>query len=179
MEQHLPHRIKILLVLLAAMFVVIGVIVWQKYPFGVKQYKTIAIGMQAAEGAGTPTTWAPPYRTVPESPFYVYALGDERMCIGSSCGIGGYFIECLGGWLSGYRVITEEFDYGLRDAGVNMEKQTIITIADKEAKIVGIYPGARIRNLPYIMRNHRDLVPEDDFKHCLYLGIREIGIGVI
>lgn len=80
--------------------------------------------------------------------------------------MGGYFIECLGGWLSGYKVITEEFDYGLRDAGVDMEKQTIITIADKDAKIVGIYPGARIRNLPYIMRNHRNLVSKDSFKEC-------------
>ncbi len=166
MGRYLPHRIKIVLVLLATVFIAVGVFAWQKYPFGVKQYKTITLGMQAAEGAGTPTIWAPPYRTVPESLFYVYALGDEHMCIGSSCGMGGYFVECLGGWLSGYKVITEEFDYGLRDAEVDMEKQTIITIADKDAKIVGIYPGARIRNLPYIMRNHRDLVPEDRFKEC-------------
>ena len=56
-------------------------------------------------------------------------------------------LSALAGWLAGEKIITEEFDYGLRDAGVDMEKQTIITIADKEAKIVGIYPGARIRNL--------------------------------
>jgi len=155
-----------LLVLLAAMLAGVSVFIWQKYPLGVKQYKTITLGMQAAESAGTSIIWASPYRTVPESLFYVYALGDEHMCIGSSCGMGGYFIECLDGWLSGYRAITEEFDYGLRDAGVNMEKQTIITVADKDAKIVGIYPGARIKNLPYIMRNHRNLIPEDDFKHC-------------
>lgn len=155
-----------MLLLAAILFLSSGVVVWQKYPFGVKQYKTITLGMQAAQGAGTPTIWAPPDRTVPESSFYVYALGDEHMCIGSSCGMGGYFIECLGGWLAGEKVITEEFDYGLRDAGVDMGRQTIITIADKDAKIVGIYPGARIRNLPYIMRNHRNLVSEDDFKYC-------------
>jgi endogenous inhibitor of DNA gyrase (YacG/DUF329 family) len=162
----LPHKTKILLVLFTTVSIVIGAVVWQKYPFGVKQYKTIKLGMQAAQGVGTHTYWAPPYRTVPESSFYVYALGDEHMCIGSSCGMGGYFIECLNGWLAGEKVITEEFDYGLREAGVNMEKQTIITIADKDAKIVGIYPGARIRNLPYIMRNHRNLTPEDRFKEC-------------
>lgn len=167
MERHLPHRIKILLVFLVAIFAGISVAVWQKYPFEVKQYKTITLGMQAAEGAGTSTIWAPPYRTVPEeSKFYVYSLGDMTMCIGSDCGIGGYFIECLGGWISGYKDIGDVSDYGLRDAGVNINTQKIITIADKDAKIVGIYPGARIRNLPYIMRNHRDLVPEDNFEHC-------------
>ena len=122
--------------------------------------------MQAAEGAGTPTVWAPPHRTVPESDFYVYAIGDDPMCIDSGCGVGGYFVECLGGWLSGYKKFTEEFDYGLRNAGVNTGENPIITIADKNAKIVGIYPGARIRNLPYIMINHRDLFSEDNFRYC-------------
>ena len=166
MGRYLPHRIKIVLVLLATVFIAGGVFAWQKYPFGVRQYKTIVLGMPAAQGAGTPTIWAPPYRTVPESLFYVYAIGDEHMCIGSDCGIGGYFVECLGGWLAGEKIITEEFDYGLRDAGVDINKQKIITIADKDAKIVGIYPGARIRNLPYILRNHRNLMPIDIFKKC-------------
>jgi hypothetical protein len=75
-------------------------------------------------------------------------------------------VECLNGWISGYKDIGDVDDYGLRDAGVNINEQKIITIADKNAKIVGIYPGARIKNLPYIMQNHRNLVPEDNFKHC-------------
>lgn len=162
-----PPKVKIGFVLFATIIAAVSIFVWQKYPFGVKQYKTITLGIQAAEGPGTSTIWAPPYRTVPEeSKFYVYSLGDETMCIGSDCGIGGYFIECLGGWISGYKDIGEVSDYGLRDAGVDINKQKVITIADKDAKIIGIYPGASIRNLPYIMRNHRDLVPEDDFKHC-------------
>ena len=167
MTRRLPHILRIVLAWgTIIVFSGVGTFVWQHYPFGVTQYKTITLGMPAAEGAHTPTVWAPPYRTVPESDFYVYALGDEPMCIGSSCGMGGYFVECLGGGLSGYKVITDEFDYGLRDAGVDMEKQTIITVADKNAKIVGIYPNTRMRNLPYIMRNHRDLVPKDIFESC-------------
>lgn len=123
--------------------------------------------MPAAEKAGDSIGWAPPYNKVPEeSKFYVYALGDESMCIGSDCGIGGYFIECLGGWISGYKNIGEVADYGLGDAGIDINTQKVITVADKNAKIVGIYPGAHIRNLPYIMRNHRDLVSEDTFQHC-------------
>ncbi|MEK7624937.1 MAG: hypothetical protein AAB467_01145 [Patescibacteria group bacterium] len=171
MGQYFPRKIKILFVLLAAIFISLGVVTWQKYPFGVQQYKAIMLlGMQAAEKAGDSTGWAPPYDRVPEeSNFYVYSLGDETMCIGSDCGIGGYFVECLGGWISGYKDVGDVADYGLRDVGVDVSKQKIITIADKDAKIVGIYPDAGIRNLPHIMRNHRDLVPEDTFKHCLSL----------
>lgn len=164
MEQYFRRKLKVLIFLVIMVFGATGLL-WQKYPLGVKQYETIKLGMQAAEGAGTHTVWAPPYRNVPESNFYVYVLGDEPMCIGSSCGMGGYFIECLGGWLSGDIKVSEEFDYGLRDAGGDI-KRPIITVANKDAKIVGIYPGARIRNLPYIMRNHRDLVSEDGFNHC-------------
>jgi len=157
-------------ILFVIVIVGVGIFLWQKYPFGVEQYETITLGMEAAQGAGTHIGWGPPDHAVLESLFYVYAINDEPKCIGSNCGVGGfvggYFIECLGGWLSGERIITEEFDYGLRDAGVDIEKQKIITIADKDAKIVGIYPGARIKNLPYIMRNHRDLVDEDTFKIC-------------
>ena len=157
---------KIKVVLVCLIVVVAIVIIWQKYPFGVKQYKTVVLGMQAAQVGGDQTYWAPPDDKVPESDFYVYVLGAESMCVGASCGIGGYFVECIGGYLAGEKVRTEEFDYGLLDAGVPREDIKIITIADKEGKIVGIYPGARIRNLPYLMRNHRDLISEGTFKGC-------------
>lgn len=163
------HKIKILFVVVFATMLLIGIIFLQKYPFGVGQYKTIKLGMQAAQNAGTDTYWAPPDDKVPKSDFYVYSIGDEDMCIGSSCGIGGYFIECLGGYIAGEKIRTEEFDYGLRDIGEDINKLKIITIADKEGKIVGIYPGARIRNLPYIMRNHQNLVADDRFKVCFDL----------
>lgn len=169
MRLFFSRKIKIIFVFLAAIIIIvaIGSIIWKKYPFGVKQYKTIFLGMRAVEGPGTPTIWAPPYRIVPEeSNFFVYSLGDETMCIGSDCGIGGYFVECLGGWISGYKDIGDVSDYGLRDVGVDINKQKIITVADKNAKIVGIYPDAKIKNLPYIMRNHRDLVSEDVFEVC-------------
>lgn len=142
-----------------------GIFIWQKYPLNVKQYETIKLGMPAAEGAGTKTIWHPPFDIVPESLFYVYVINDVPKCVGSTCDFGGKFIDCLGGWISAYQIVTEEFDYGLRDAGAEMKK-SVITIADKNAKIVGIYPGARIRNLPYIMRNHHNLVSDEVFKGC-------------
>lgn len=166
MNWFLNYKTKIVFVVMIVIFTFMILIWWHKYPPGVKQYKTIKLGMEAAQSAGTSTYWAPPDDVVPESDFYVYSIGDEGMCIGSSCGLGGYFVECLGGYLAGEKIRTEEFDYGLRDAGVDMEKLKIITVADKKGKIVGIYPDARIRNLPYIMRNHRNLISEDTFKGC-------------
>ena len=82
-----------------------SVVFWQKYPLGVRQYKTIILGMPAAEKAGDSTGWAPPYnRVFEESKFFVYSLGDETMCISDDCGIGGYFVGCLGGWISGIKM---------------------------------------------------------------------------
>ncbi|TAN32635.1 hypothetical protein EPN28_03885 [Patescibacteria group bacterium] len=160
------HRAKAVFALLVAIIAGVGIFIWQKYPFGVKQYYTIKLGMPAAEGAGSRTLWKEPlFNKVWESQFYVYVINDIPKCIGSSCELGGKFIECLGGWISAYNIVTEEFDYGLRDAGADMRK-SVITIADKDAKIVGIYPGARVKNLPYIMRNHRDLVSEEVFNGC-------------
>lgn len=149
------------------MLLLSGIIVRQKYPFGVKQYKTIFLGMESAEKVGDLTGWYPLYYRIPEgSDFFVYSLGDKTKCIQSDCGMGGYFVDCLNGRISGYKDIGEVRDYGLREAGVDIDKQKIITIADKNAKIVGIYPGASIRNLPYIMRNHRDLISPESFKIC-------------
>lgn len=165
MKRFLPNRI--LSIFLTAILLIVGVVIWQNYPLGVQRYKTIALGMQAAEKAGDSTGWAPPYDRVPEeSEFFIYSLGDKGMCIQSDCGMGGYFIECLHGWISGYKDIGDVDDYGLRDAGVDIDNQKVITVANKDAKIVGIYPGERIRNLPYIMRNHRNLVPPDIFAGC-------------
>lgn len=167
MEFYLSLKIIVLYILLGVIILVISIFFWMRYPFGVKQFETVKLGMDAAEKAGDSTVWAPPDDKVfEESEFFVYSLGNESMCTQSDCGMGGYFIECLGGWISGYKNIDNVDDYGLYDAGVNIDKQKIITIADKNAKIVGIYPGASIKNLPYIMRNHREIVSKEVFEEC-------------
>ena len=160
------HRTKFFFILIAV-FIAAVFFLWKKYPVGVRQYKTITLGMEAAEKPDDSTGWQPPYDRVPgESDFFVYSLGDEAMCYLSGCNLGGYFVECLHGWISGYKNIGEVADYGLGEAGVDINKERVITIANKDAKIVGIYPGARIRNLPFIMRRHRDLVDPDTFAYC-------------
>lgn len=166
MKLRFLRKIKFFLVIIFVI-VVLSVAAKQIYPFGVKKYQTVSLGMTAEEIPGTKTVWAPPYDVIPEdSNFFVYSLGDEAMCIQSDCGLGGVFIECLGGWISGDKGVGDISDYGLREAGIDINKKKIIIISDKDGKIVGIYPGASIRNLPYIMRRHRDLVSSEAFEWC-------------
>ena len=80
------------------------------------------------------------------------------MCISDDCGIGGYFVGCLGGWISGYKDVGEVSDYGLRDAGVDIDKQKVITIADKDARIVGIYPGTNQKSAIYFTQTPQSCV---------------------
>jgi len=135
---------------------------------GVKQYKTIHLGMDAVEKPSSKTIWAPPDDYIPkDTKFVVYALNDESMCMGRECGMGGYFVECLGGWITGYGTDSGDvLDYGMAEAGINIFKEKFVTVADSSGKVVGIYPGAGIRNVPYIMRNHHDLVSDDVFERC-------------
>ena len=138
------------------------------YAHGVKHYKTIYLGMDAVEKPGSKTIWAPQDDYIPEdTKFVVYVLNDESMCMGWGCGMGGYFVECLGGWITGYGADSGDvLDYGMVDMGVNIFKEKYVTIADKNGKVIGIYPGAGIKNVPYIMRNHRDLVSPEIFAKC-------------
>ena len=82
MEKHFLQKIKILFAVLVTIFLSVAMVVWQKYPFAVERYKTISLGMQAAEKAGDSIIWAPPYNRVPESDFYVYSLGIEPCALG-------------------------------------------------------------------------------------------------
>lgn len=134
---------------------------------GVRRYKTIHLGMDAVEKPGSKTVWASPDDRIPEDiDFLVYVLNDESMCINLDCGLGGYFVDCLGGWISGYSAIGDVSDYGMLEAGIDISKEQYVTIADKGGKVIGIYPGAGIKNVPYIMRNHRDLVSSEVFESC-------------
>ncbi|OGH88790.1 MAG: hypothetical protein A3J93_01730 [Candidatus Magasanikbacteria bacterium RIFOXYC2_FULL_42_28] len=157
---------KIIIILAVVITTVVIVVAW-RYPFGVRSYKGIILGMNTFEKAGESTGWAPPDDHVPISSFYVRAFGDESFCIGAMCGIGGYFIDCLGGWISAYRqaqMLDGNIDLSIAD--VASGKERVITIADANGKIVGIYPGSRVRNLPFILRNHRDLIDVERWQIC-------------
>lgn len=151
----------------SAVVIILGgllTVMWMRVPHGVQSFRTVHIGMPAAEKGGDGTGWASPYDRVFYSLFYVHVLDKRGLCAGADCGFGGSFVECLGGWISG-EGFGDIKDYGLLDTGWD-RKEGLITVANEDGIIVGIYPGARIQNLPYLMRNHRDLVSPEVFKAC-------------
>ncbi|OGH94330.1 MAG: hypothetical protein A2538_00790 [Candidatus Magasanikbacteria bacterium RIFOXYD2_FULL_41_14] len=154
--------------LIAALVIItVAILVLWNYPFNVNKYKGITLGMDAPEKGGDHMVWAPPDDSVPSSSFYVYVLGDESMCFGSMCGMGGYFTECLNGWLSGVMQLPTQEDYlGLDIAKVESGEMSIVIVSDVVGKVVGIYPGARVRNVPFILRNHHDLIDAERWRMC-------------
>ena len=57
-----------------------SVVFWQKYPLEVRQYKTIILGMPAAEKAGDSTGWAPPYNRVFEESKFLFIRLATKLC---------------------------------------------------------------------------------------------------
>ena len=98
--------------------------------------------------------------------FYIYAM-EKNMgyCALNDCGMSGTFVDCTGGWLSadGIRGDAGATDYGLKEEDVENGKSSMIIIADENKKIVGIYPNYTIQNVPYILKNHRNLSDKFDF----------------
>lgn len=101
-----------------------------------------------------------------EYKFYIYAM-EEYMsfCVFGDCGMSGVLVDCLGGWLSGEGIHGDggATDYGLTEEDVDAGRSSMILVANKNKKIVGIYPNYTVRNIPYILKNHRNLFSDFDF----------------
>lgn len=55
-----------------------------------------------------------------------------------------------------------EEEYGLTKDDIDAGK-SIVVVADKYQKVVGIYPNYTIQNVSYILKNHRNLSDKFDF----------------
>lgn len=85
-------------------------------------------------------------------------------CALEDCGMSGTFVSCMGGWLSADGLSGDggANDYGLVEEEVVEGKSSIILVADKDKKIIGIYPNYRVQNIPYILKNYRDVFERFD-----------------
>ena len=98
------------------------------------------------------------------SKFYVYLVQKEvDWCVVGNCGMSGALVECMGGWFAGEATDLSAEEYGLTKNDIEAGK-SIVVIADKDQKIVGIYPNHTIQQVPYILKNHRNL--SDKFNFC-------------
>lgn len=106
--------------------------------------------------------------------FYVYIVQkDIGWCVAENCGMSGALVECVGGWLASEIVIPPWEEYGLSKDDVDAGK-SIVVVADKNQKVVGIYPDYTIQNVPYILKNHRDLSDRFDFCYDIQMPKRRL-----
>ena len=95
--------------------------------------------------------------------FYVYIVQKGvEWCVAENCGMSGTLVTCMGGWFASETVLPSEEEYGLTKDDVDAGK-SIVVVADKYQKVVGIYPNYTIQNVPYILKNHRNLSDKFDF----------------
>lgn len=144
---------------------------WRTMQFGgVRKFGPLVLGGKSPTGAGDGTF--APYLTVPQLKFYVTIVQDDLWCINESCGIEGALVYTMGGWLE--METPKNFPDIEEMVGLNLEKNenihSIVTIGDREEKLVGIYPNKGLKDLVSILHLHPDVV---DFN--LLKGVNEFG----
>jgi len=108
-----------------------------------------------------------PYKHVPDNAkFYVYVMQkDFGICAYAYCGMNGVIVECMDGWLS--NIWEQDADMvGLDYNEVKQGKTSLVLVANKDSRLIGIYPNHDVRDLPAILRTHRNL--SDTTDECLY-----------
>ncbi len=160
------YTTKIILGLLVIVIIIFLLVYLSFFSFrSARSFGPLVLGgptvLKIGDGTGAP------YRSIWESRFYVYAIQkDMDYCALESCGAAGALVQCMEGWISADAVMAAD-EYGLKESDVRTGRASIIIVADKDQKIAGIYPNRTIQNVPYILKNHRDL--SDRFDLCYNL----------
>ncbi|MDO8660074.1 MAG: hypothetical protein Q7K54_05790 [Candidatus Parcubacteria bacterium] len=132
------------------------------FPRSVKSFGPLNVGDQAPIVSENVVEYE--YLYTLKYKFYIYAVEkDMSYCALADCGMSGVLVSCMGGWLSADNPNGGAGDYGLKDREVEVGKSSIIVVADKNKKILGIYPNYKIQNIPYILKNYRNVLEGFDF----------------
>lgn len=125
--------------------------------YGISEFGPLKRGEKAPFGPGDPTSY--PYKRVPVSKFYVYLVARQvpTMCIFEECGVNGDLVQRMGGWITGDGQAESIDMVGLDEVKVRRGEQSMIVVADKTSKIIGIYPNHTMQDLPVILRRHPEL----------------------
>ena len=124
---------------------------------GVQRHGPLQLGNVGPLRPGDPTSH--PYRFVPVSRFYVLvvAKGIPTMCVFEECGEGADMVRRLGGWITGDDQGETIAAVGLCETRVRRGEQSIIVVADRRSRIVGIYPNQDVTSLSEVLKLHRNL----------------------
>lgn len=123
-------------------------------PVSVAAFGPLRVGGPSPVQPGDPTAY--PHKVTPQARFYVLVVsrGLPTMCTFEDCGAEGKLVESLGGWITGDAQNETIHLTGLDQAEVKQGRQSVIVVADKSRRIVGIYPNYRMRDLPSILKQH-------------------------
>lgn len=142
----------------------IVLILYFSSPYSVKSFGPLRVGDQAPVVSENVIEYKHLYNLTYK--FYVYAMEKGMsFCALGDCGMSGILVSCMGGWLSADGLSGDggASDYGLKEEEVEAGQSSIIIVANQDREIIGIYPNSRIRNIPYILKNYRNLFKEFDF----------------
>lgn len=106
-------------------------------------------------------------KDIPKAEFYFYVQRRGlSLCEFESCSVTeGKVVQCMGGWLSGDGH-SEVSDYvGLDSKEVSEGKASIVVVADKNSKIIGIYPNHTEGDILEILGQYPKY--KESFKRCL------------
>lgn len=148
----------------SAVFLFIVLILYFSSPRSVKSFGPLSVGDRAPIVSESVFEYKHLYNLTYK--FYIYAMEKGMsFCALGDCGMSGILVSCMGGWLSADGLSGDggASDYGLKEEKVEAGKSSIIIVANQDKEIIGIYPNSRIRNIPYILKNYRNLFDEFDF----------------
>lgn len=124
---------------------------------GVTEFGPLKVGKRAPFGPGDPTSH--PYKFIPVSNFYIYVVARKlsTMCVFDDCGVNGDVVERMGGWLTGDEQAESAEMVGLDQSKVLSGEDSMIVVADKNVRIIGIYPNHKMIDLLTILKRHPEL----------------------
>jgi hypothetical protein len=97
-----------------------------------------------------------PHKITPKAKFYVLvvAKGIPTMCTFEDCGAEGAVVEAMGGWITGDDQIETIGEAGLDEVEVKSGRQSLVVVANRAKRIIGIYPNSGMRELYSILQSH-------------------------
>lgn len=132
---------------------------------GIDEFGPLRIGERTPYGEGQSANFGP--GDIPKSEFYIYVQRRGlSLCEFESCSVTeGKVVQCMGGWLSGDGH-SEVSDYvGLDSKEVSEGRASIVVLADKKSKIIGIYPNHTEGDILEILGQYPKY--KESFKRCL------------
>lgn len=145
---------------------------WENiYTKSVKEFGPLKVGDYIPIGGPGDTT-AYPRKVIPKSQFYVYVhrMDLPIFCSQEGCSyFDGSIVNCMGGWLSGDEQPDPASEVGLSSGEVWAGRESLVILADKSAKIIGIYPQHTEGDVVNILATYPQY--RDEVIRCMKKGV--------